>query len=193
MRVIKLGGSFSTSPELYSWIRAVVDLPDERIVIVPGGGGFADHVRSLQAYWHFNDSVAHEMAIMAMQNMAVFYAGLDRSVQVATSPEEIQRLFEQGQVPVWSPTLQWLDRHEVSHSWDVTSDSLSVVIAQVLAAKQLILVKSVRVPKDITVAELVEQEIADKAFSRYIKNNIFDLTLSHKDDFLLLPELLENN
>ena len=165
-------------------------MPDERIVIVPGGGGFADHVRSLQAYWHFNDSVAHEMA---MQNMAVFYAGLDRSVQVATSPEEIQRLFEQGQVPVWSPTLQWLDRHKVSHSWDVTSDSLSVVIAQALAAKQLILVKSVRVPKDITVAELVEQEIADKAFSRYIKNNIFDLTLSHKDDFLLLPELLENN
>jgi len=42
------------------------------------------------------------------------------------------------------------------------------------------------------VTELVEQEIADKAFSRYIKNNNFDLTLSHKDDFLLLPELLQN-
>ncbi len=192
MRVIKLGGSFSESPELYGWIKAVVELPKERIVIVPGGGVLADHVRKLQAYWQFNDSVAHEMAIMTMQNMAVLYSGLHRSVQVATSVEEIKIIFEQGKVPVWSPTLQWLDQHKVPHSWDVTSDSLSVVIAQVLAVKQLILVKSVRVSQNITVTELVEQEIADKAFSRYIKNNNFDLTLSHKDDFLLLPELLQN-
>ena len=193
MRVIKLGGSVSRSQELYSWIRAIIDLSNERIVIVPGGGGFADHVRSLQAYWHFNDSVAHEMAILAMQNMAVCYAGLDSALQVATSLEEINSILSQGRVPVWSPTLSWLDQQNVAHSWDVTSDSLSVIIARALAAKQLILVKSLRVSKEITVAELVEREIADKAFSRYIKNSNFDLTLSHKDDFLLLSGLLVNN
>jgi aspartokinase-like uncharacterized kinase len=193
MRVIKLGGSVSRSQELYSWIRAIIDLSDERIVIVPGGGGFADQVRSLQAYWHFNDSVAHEMAILAMQNMAVCYAGLDSALQVATSLEDINGILSQGRVPVWSPTLSWLDQQNVAHSWDVTSDSLSVIIAQALAAKQLILVKSLRVSKAITVAELVEREIADKAFSRYIKNSNFDLTLSHKDDFLLLSDLLVNN
>ncbi len=193
MRVIKLGGSVSKSQELYGWIRAIIDLSNERIVIVPGGGGFADQVRSLQAYWHFNDSVAHEMAILAMQNMAVCYAGLDSALRVATSLEDINNILSQGQVPVWSPTLSWLDQQNVAHSWDVTSDSLSVIIAQVLAAKQLILVKSLRVSKEITVAELVEREIADKAFSRYIKNSNFDLTLSHKDDFLLLSDLLVNN
>ena len=193
MRVIKLGGSVSRSQELYSWIRAIIDLSDERIVIVPGGGGFADQVRSLQAYWHFNDSVAHEMAILAMQNMAVCYAGLDSALQVATSLEDINGILSQGRVPVWSPTLSWLDQQNVAHSWDVTSDSLSVIIARALAAKQLILVKSLRVSKEITVAELVEREIADKAFSRYIKNSNFDLTLSHKDDFLLLSDLLVNN
>ncbi|HIL41629.1 MAG: uridylate kinase [Methylococcales bacterium] len=193
MRVIKLGGSVSRSQELYSWIRAIIDLSDERIVIVPGGGGFADQVRSLQAYWHFNDSVAHEMAILAMQNMAVCYAGLDSALQVATSLEDINGILSQGRVPVWSPTLSWLDQQNVAHSWDVTSDSLSVIIAQALAAKQLILVKSLRVSKAITIAELVEREIADKAFSRYIKNSNFDLTLSHKDDFLLLSDLLVNN
>jgi aspartokinase-like uncharacterized kinase len=193
MRVIKLGGSVSRSQELYSWIRAIIDLSDERIVIVPGGGGFADQVRSLQAYWHFNDSVAHEMAILAMQNMAVCYAGLDSALQVATSLEDINGILSQGRVPVWSPTLSWLDQQNVAHSWDVTSDSLSVIIARALAAKQLILVKSLRVSKAITVAELVEREIADKAFSRYIKNSNFDLTLSHKDDFLLLSDLLVNN
>ncbi len=168
-------------------------MSDERIVIVPGGGGFADQVRSLQAYWHFNDSVAHEMAILAMQNMAVCYAGLDSALQVATSLEDINGILSQGRVPVWSPTLSWLDQQNVAHSWDVTSDSLSVIIAQALAAKQLILVKSLRVSKAITIAELVEREIADKAFSRYIKNSNFDLTLSHKDDFLLLSDLLVNN
>jgi 5-(aminomethyl)-3-furanmethanol phosphate kinase len=193
MRVIKLGGSVSKSQELYGWIRAIIDLSNERIVIVPGGGGFADQVRSLQAYWHFNDSVAHEMAILAMQNMAVCYAGLDSALRVATSLEDINNILSQGQVPVWSPTLSWLDQQNVAHSWDVTSDSLSVIIAQALAAKQLILVKSLRVSKEITVAELVEREIADKAFSRYIKNSNFDLTLSHKDDFLLLSDLLVNN
>ncbi|MDP7536973.1 MAG: uridylate kinase [Methylococcales bacterium] len=193
MRVIKLGGSVSKSQELYDWIRAIIDLSNERIVIVPGGGGFADHVRSLQAYWDFNDSVAHEMAILAMQNMAVCYAGLDSALQVATSLEDINGILLQGRVPVWSPTMSWLDQQNVAHSWDVTSDSLSVIIARALAAKQLILVKSLRVSKEITVTELVEREIADKAFSRYIKNSDFDLTLSHKDDFLLLSDLLVNN
>ena len=41
----------------------------DKVVIVPGGGLFADQVRVTQKLWQFNDQVAHQMALLAMQQM----------------------------------------------------------------------------------------------------------------------------
>jgi aspartokinase-like uncharacterized kinase len=64
--VIKLGGSFAFSPELRDWIKAIV-VHAGRFVIVPGGGPFADAVRTAQGHMRFDERTAHHMALLAME------------------------------------------------------------------------------------------------------------------------------
>ncbi|OZA05848.1 MAG: uridylate kinase, partial [Methylophilaceae bacterium 17-44-8] len=49
MWVIKLGGSLLGTDELQQWLSCIAEYGDGRVVIVPGGGVFADTVRTLYA------------------------------------------------------------------------------------------------------------------------------------------------
>ena len=74
MWVVKLGGSLceqapETSP-LRDWLDLLVCEGAGRVVIVPGGGKFADAVRGAQAQWCFDDLTAHNMALLAMSQTA---------------------------------------------------------------------------------------------------------------------------
>ncbi|MCK5871864.1 MAG: uridylate kinase, partial [Methylococcales bacterium] len=60
------------------------------IVIVAGGGLFADHVRQTQKKWCFNETIAHEMAILAMQQMALLFKGLQPTFQCIDSVDHIK-------------------------------------------------------------------------------------------------------
>ena len=72
MIVIKLGGSLSQAETLVSCLdRLEQQYKDKPVVIVPGGGAFADQVRLAQGRWQFDDITAHRMAILAMQQMAL--------------------------------------------------------------------------------------------------------------------------
>ena len=66
LTVIKLGGSHAFAPQLKDWIGAVAAQAG-RIVLVPGGGPFADAVRDAQARMGFDDGAAHRMALLAME------------------------------------------------------------------------------------------------------------------------------
>ncbi len=67
--VLKIGGSLAESGRLRAILRLVIRAR-RRVVIVPGGGPFADAVRSTQASLGFSDAAAHEMALLAMHQMA---------------------------------------------------------------------------------------------------------------------------
>ena len=64
--VVKLGGSLAFSQHLRAWISALAACPG-RAVIVPGGGPFADAVRSAQTRMGYDDHAAHHMALLAME------------------------------------------------------------------------------------------------------------------------------
>ncbi|MGZ5851302.1 MAG: amino acid kinase family protein, partial [Hyphomicrobium sp.] len=61
MTVIKLGGSVAESGRLAA-IVLIVAATRVPVVVVPGGGTFADAVRVAQAELGFGDAVAHHMA-----------------------------------------------------------------------------------------------------------------------------------
>ena len=65
LAIVKLGGSHATGPHLWDWLAAIAAEAGS-IAIVPGGGPFADAVRSAQASIGFDDRAAHAMALMAM-------------------------------------------------------------------------------------------------------------------------------
>ncbi len=75
--VVKLGGSVIRSPDLASWLEAIVDARAP-VVVVPGGGALADEVRACQASLGFGDGAAHRMALLAMDQLAWAVAGMRR-------------------------------------------------------------------------------------------------------------------
>ena len=84
--VVKLGGSFAFSKHLRDWIEALAACAG-RVVIVPGGGPFADAVRSAQPRMGFDDAAAHHMALLAMEQCGRALASLNSVLSPADSAD----------------------------------------------------------------------------------------------------------
>ncbi len=163
--VVKLGGSFAFSAHLRDWIAAIAGCPG-RVIIVPGGGPFADTVRSAQQRMGFGDRAAHEMAILAMEQYGRALASLDARLSPADTVEAIRRDIDAGRIPVWMPAHLALRADDIAPSWDVTSDSLAAWLAARIGARRLFLVKHVE-PRlrgapidDLAAIGVVDRELA---------------------------------
>jgi aspartokinase-like uncharacterized kinase len=165
--VVKLGGSQSGSPHLGGWLDALASCGG-RVVLVPGGGPFADAVREAQPRLGFDDAAAHHMALLAMEQYGRALASLRRTFRIAGSVTAIRQTLRQGGVPVWMPKIMVLQA-VIPASWDVTSDSLAAWLAGRLGVRQLLIIKS-RAPGGgpASAAELAARSIVDRAFPRFL-------------------------
>lgn len=92
--MIKIGGSLTHSEKLRTCLQHIARLfANQAVVIVPGGGVFADQVRSLQQVWHFDDTTAHTMALLAMQQMALFYQSVHPEFKIISHSQDIKRQY----------------------------------------------------------------------------------------------------
>jgi len=151
--VVKVGGGTLQSPADLDTALAVLDgCADRRVLIVPGGGPFADAVRETDRRIGLSDEAAHWMAIRGMDVFAeLLVSRLARGVLVQ-SPGDIRTALEGGRLPVLAPS-RWLRVEDpLPHSWDVTSDSIAAWLAAVIRARQLILLK----PRGSQGAELTD-------------------------------------
>jgi aspartokinase-like uncharacterized kinase len=165
--VVKLGGSLGAGTHLADWL-ATLATGGGRVVLVPGGGGFADAVRAMQRRWGFADAVAHRLALLAMEQYGLMLAGLQPGLRPAGTRAAISRALAAGEVPVWMPTRMALGRQDIPESWDVTSDSLAAWLAAALAADALVLVKSVPVAPGSTAEDLARQGVVDPLLPRFL-------------------------
>ncbi len=169
--VVKLGGSLAGAPELAAWLE-VLGRAGGRAVVVPGGGPFADQVRAAQERWRFDDATAHHLAILAMELFGRMLAALQPGLMLAESRPDIERVLQEGGVPVWMPARMTLGRREIAESWEVTSDSLAAWLAGALGAGRLLLVKSAAPPAgDVPAGELVRRGLLDPAFPGFLAHS----------------------
>jgi dihydroneopterin aldolase len=166
--IVKLGGSHAFAQHLAVWLDALLLVPG-RVIIVPGGGPFADAVRTAQPRIGFDDPAAHRMALLAMEQFGCALAGLRPSLTLAESTADIRAALRAGGVPVWTPTRMVLEAKEVPANWDVTSDSLAAWLAGALGAKLLLLVKSSETPQaPVRAADLAAGGVVDPCFPRFL-------------------------
>jgi len=178
MIVVKLGGSLAETDTLINCLNSVEhNFRHGKVVIVPGGGAFADQVRWAQQHWQFDDKTAHRMAILAMQQMALLFKGLKSHFAIAGSLTEIQQQLNQQKIVIWSPDIIELDNAGIQATWDITSDSLAAWLAGILSARQLILVKSAVIDVNLSLQELAEQNIVDNAFCDFVTRNSFKTSI----------------
>jgi 5-(aminomethyl)-3-furanmethanol phosphate kinase len=140
--VIRVGGSLLRDGALPPVLPVLRDAAaaGKRLLLVPGGGPFADAVRTVCRTHPCGDAAAHWMAVLAMDQHAHLLADLLPGATLVTAPPE----------PGTSPGLSvlapyaWLRREDpLPHSWEVTSDSIAAWVAARLRVPLLVLVKSV--------------------------------------------------
>jgi aspartokinase-like uncharacterized kinase len=138
--VVKLGGSTAGKAQMQRWIDALASatLP---LVVVPGGGPFADQVRLAQKELGISDDAAHAMAILAMDQFGIVLEERAARLQRARTEGEIRHVLAAGLVPVWLPSTMTIGAPDIACSWDVTSDSLAAWLARQLGASSLLLIK----------------------------------------------------
>ena len=71
--IVKLGGSLARTPHCAAWLDTLAAWGGP-LILVPGGGPFADCVRVAQAAIGFDDAAAHRMALLAMEQFAIVLA-----------------------------------------------------------------------------------------------------------------------
>ncbi len=139
--VLKVGGSLCRRPRRVRELMATLGTlaPARTVVVVPGGGPFADQVRRADRRFGLGPTPSHWMAILAMDQSAYLLAHLANGALLVRRPEEIRP----GRLNVLAPSAWLLDADPLPHSWGVTSDSIAAWVARVLRARSLILLKSV--------------------------------------------------
>lgn len=165
MWVVKLGGSLLGTPELQAWLDMLALQSDGRVVIVPGGGIFADAVREAQRTVAFDDAVAHHMALLAMEQYGLALKSLQPKLVTAASELEISERSWQHRAIVWLPSRMVLADETIAQNWNVTSDSLAAWLAKKINASRLVLVKHEEmIESKAPLEKLARTGVLDSAF-----------------------------
>jgi len=143
--VIKIGGSIAEIPDAF---RALcLELSNiarkHQVVVIPGGGKFADIVRELDVKFGLPPLFSHRMAILSMDQFGLFLSQVIPNSCICDSFQEIEQVSESGKVALFLPSRLLFEEDPFKPSWDVTSDSISAYIAIKLQATKIILVTDV--------------------------------------------------
>jgi 5-(aminomethyl)-3-furanmethanol phosphate kinase len=153
LTVIKIGGGLTWVPGALDKVcRTVGSLSrDWPLVVVPGGGPFADGIREFERRMGLSADAAHWMAILAMDQYAYVLASRIPDAALVEEPGCIREALAVAGAVVLAPS-RWMKSADVlPHSWDVTSDSIAAFVAGALDARRLILIKP-----DVNVANPVD-------------------------------------
>jgi aspartokinase-like uncharacterized kinase len=139
--VVKIGGGLLRAEGLGGLRRACAETTDiaasRPVLVLPGGGPFADAVRALDVQVGLSDEVAHALALRAMDQLGLVLASL------MPRAELLACLVAPRALAMVEAAAAFGDRPDVPASWAVTSDSLAVLAADAIGAEEVILLKPV--------------------------------------------------
>lgn len=156
--VVKVGGSLMDKvSSVIATLKSAADSPNcafDKIVLVPGGGIFADEIRSMNA----DDETSHWLAVLAMEKFGYIISAL--GVPATDSLSDCTADFADadtcrgssrgGKTLVLLPYKPVREYDPLPHSWDITSDSIAAWAASELSERlggdfrvSLLLLKSV--------------------------------------------------
>ncbi|MCB1789516.1 MAG: amino acid kinase [Gammaproteobacteria bacterium] len=190
MWVVKLGGSLFSADCLRDWVDRLA-ASERPLVVVPGGGPFADQVRDAQQRWQIDDAHAHAMALLAMEQMGLMLCALNSGLVPCSNSMAIRSALADGHVAVWMPSRHVLAQNRIQGDWSVTSDSLSLWLAGELGAQGVLVVKSAPLRAAAASAAALQSEgIVDGAFDRFARALVCPVWLVHRQEHAALEALL---
>lgn len=175
MWVVKIGGSLTRDPRLPHWLQMLATLGGGRVTVVPGGGAFADAARQAQSHWGIDDLAAHNMAVLAMAQVAHLLQALEPRLPLVQHDAEIREALHAGRPALWLPLSLLRQQADEITTWDVTSDSLALWLARRLNAERLVVVKACEVDPALGLAELGARGVLDRRFAEWATDASFPI------------------
>ncbi|HUU78692.1 MAG TPA: hypothetical protein VMX55_10125 [candidate division Zixibacteria bacterium] len=146
--LIKFGGSLSekgTSEQLMQLGKILnkIYFTNQKFVILPGGGEFAEKVRQSQKRLLFSDEAAHWMAIKAMELHALLLQDfIPNSIVLKINSLENLDILNKN-IPILK-VMDFMRRDsKLEHNWNVTSDAIAIEIANYLGLRKIIFLKDI--------------------------------------------------
>jgi 5-(aminomethyl)-3-furanmethanol phosphate kinase len=178
--VIKVGGSLQKSKTLNELCVQLGNIgKNHRILIIPGGGIFADAVRDSAQSFDLDQDTSHWMAILAMNQYGYLLSSLIPGSICTENIDEALNCLTKYQPVILLPYKLIKDKDPLPHSWDVTSDSIAAWIAGYIKTERFVLVKSTNLPAErgnnhdyrspVNLEKLKETDIVDPIFCEIIK------------------------
>jgi hypothetical protein len=144
--LFKIGGKIlENSNNIKSTFSQLTQLYEEqilqKIIVIPGGGSFANFVRSLDEALQIGDDLAHWIAIYSMNYNGIM---LHRKYPDLESIEKLKTFQDAKQMfCIFLPYSFLREDDTLPHNWDVTSDSIALYITNKLKLNQCFLIKNI--------------------------------------------------
>jgi len=161
---VKLGGSLTLNPEKLKalCIKLSEISTSFKLILVPGGGEFSYVVRDADKRLKLSPEVSHRMAILGMDQYGFLLSDLIKNSCVVNQLEKIQEALDLNKLPIFLPSNIMLKNDPLENSWDVTSDSIAVYVANQLDICKVVLLTDVDGiftcdPKQFSEAKLISK------------------------------------
>ena len=142
--VLKIGGSLGRGSGLEALCGMICRLGTSyRLLVVPGGGAFADQVRIAYRRFGLSETAAHCMALSAMDQYGYLLNHLISNSFITTDKLSACQAAVSGRVSVLLPSASVLHESHLPHSWGVTSDTIAAWVAKAVRSPRLFLLKDV--------------------------------------------------
>ncbi|MDO5826536.1 MAG: delta 1-pyrroline-5-carboxylate synthetase, partial [Methanosphaera sp.] len=123
LTVVKIGGSLF--PEHTDKLCECLIKSDEKIVLINGGGDFANKLREYHEKYNFSNDIMHWSAIKSMDIIGELIASRNKNIQCINNPEDIEKVHDNKKIPLLLSYDLLKKEDPLKHSWDVTSDSIA--------------------------------------------------------------------
>jgi aspartokinase-like uncharacterized kinase len=187
--IVKIGGSLAENDRIGGALD-IIARASRRLVVVPGGGVFAETVRSAQADYQFSDEAAHRMAILAMHQTAELLIDMQPRLMGADSVATMRAIWRKGKLPVWLPHKMCDGDNEIPANWSITSDGLAARLAERMRCSHVVLVKSCNVPEGASAFDLAREGIVDAIFAAIATRAALDWVVIGPGEEVKLAQLL---
>ena len=166
MWVLKIGGSWITNPNLTTLLKRLDKKKKGKIIIVAGGGCFADSVRFAFKKTRMSEKLANTLALKSTEIFCSYLKDINKKLFLTTN-----KRFKANSLNVWLPSVILSKQKSFKKNWDSTSDSVAAWLSNDIKADGLVFIKSLKKFNRVNkLGDLQKKNIIDKNTPIYLKS-----------------------